>query len=84
MSRMSNIDLTIKETLRKIKENKIEIVLIFTMILVLICTYIQTCRTNQAKEERINNIETRLKKQENYMHILQPYIKNKREVEIRE
>lgn len=83
MSRMSNIDLTIREILRKIQENKIEIILIFTMIVITVCACVQVCKTGQAEEERINNIETRLENQENYMHILQADIKNEREVEIR-
>ena len=68
MSKMAEIDLTIREWIEKI------LILIITVVLIILVYAID--HNEAAKEDRINNIDARLTQQEEYMHSVQADIDN--------
>ena len=76
MSRMSNIDLTIKEWF---KNTLSYIIATLAVLVIAICVYGQADRDikkAQEKVNRINALEQRLTKQEEYIHQVQADVDN--------
>lgn len=79
MSRMSEINQTIKEINNWFKNHVCYILAIIFVLVIAICVYGQANKDimrAREKENRINNIEMRLTKQENYMHEVQADLDN--------
>lgn len=79
MSRMSEINQTIKDINNWFKDHIAYIVAIIFVLVMAICIYGQADKDItrvREKENRINNIEMRLTKQENYMHEVQADLDN--------
>lgn len=79
MSKMSNIDLTVKEGLKAIRDIVFCITAIIIIILMALLDY---GKTNITNKNTINNIEERLTKQEHYMHQVQADIHEFKEQEV--
>lgn len=83
MGRMSEINQQIKDVQNWFREHICYIVAIVFVFVMAICVYGQADRDIQEareKENKINTLENRLTKQENYMHEVQADIDNLYEV----
>lgn len=69
MSKMADKELEIKERLK-------HLAIILFIVVLAILIYAQENYDNRIEQDEINNIETRLQKQENYMHEAQAKIDN--------
>lgn len=79
MGKMSEINQTIKDINNWFKDHVAYIVAIVFVLVMAICVYGQANKDimrAREKENRINNIEMRLTKQENYMHEVQADLDN--------
>ena len=83
MSRMSEINQTIKEINNWFKDHLCYILAIIFVLVIAICVYGQADKDiakAREKENKISNIENRLTRQENYMHEVKADIDNLYEV----
>lgn len=80
MGRMSEIDQTIKDIHNWFKDHVAYIVTVIFVFVMAVVIYGQADREVLEKENRINTIEERLQKQENYMHEVKADIDNLYEV----
>ncbi len=69
MSKMSNIDLTIKNWFKNI-------IVGFVVTVIALLIYADSYKQTLEKEDRISNIETNLKEQMNYIHELKADVDN--------
>lgn len=79
MSKMSNIDLTIQDGLKTLRDIAFYITAVIIIITMALLEY---GKANITNKNTINNIEERLTKQEHYMHQVQADIHEFKEQEV--